>query len=166
LAYEQEFSEASDGIIELPRISGGYETPSYMRWASINELGLRYVNTHYISPNDVLSDAHGSQKGWAYLHSQFEEYVKWLSENAPGLRNLTALEGGMAVQRYTRLAVMTKSVGNNIEIDLGNFYDEAWLMMRSSKEPQSIEGGKITPVTSDLYLIQVMKDHVVIGFTE
>lgn len=166
LAYEQEFTEAPDGIIELPRISGGYETPSYMRWAAINELGLHYVNTHYISPNDVLSDAQGSQKGWTYLHGKFEESIKWLTETAPELRNLTALEGGMAVQRYTRLAVMTHRTAGSLEIDLGNFYDEAWLMVRSSQPPQSIEGGKITQITSSLYLIQALKDHVVIGFTE
>jgi hypothetical protein len=166
LAYQQEFSEAADGIIEFPRISGGYETPSYMRWASINELSLRYVNTHYISPSEVLTDARGPQRGWTYLHDKFEEYVKWLTDDAPGLRNLTALEGAMAVQRYARLAVMTKQTGDSLEIDLGNFYDEAWLMMRSPRAPQSVDGGKVTQVTSDLYLIQASKDHVIIGFTE
>lgn len=166
LAYEQEFSEAEDGIIEVPRILGGYELTSYMQWASINELGLHYVNSYYISPSDVLTDAYGSKKGWIYLHDQFEEYVKWLSESAPGLRNLTALEGAMAVQRFTRLAVKTQNVGGKLEISLGNFYDEAWLMMRSSKTPKSIDGGLITKVSSNLYLIQALKEHVEITFTE
>lgn len=166
LAYEQEFTEAEDGIIELPRISGGYDETNYMQWASINELALHYINSHYISPTDVLMDAKGPQKGWTYLHDRFEEHVKWLSENAPGLRNLTALEGAMAVQRFARLAVRTSNTENKTDIYLGNFYDEAWLMMRSTKKPLSIEGGKITQVTSDLYLIQALKDHVVVKFSE
>jgi hypothetical protein len=166
LAYEQEFSEAEDGIIELPRILGGYDPASFMRWASINELGLHYINSYYISPVDVLTDAKGPQKGWAYLHDQFEKYVKWLSATAPGLRNLTALEGAMAVQRFVRLAVKTEIADGKVNISLGNFYDEAWLMMRSSKVPSSIEGGNITPITSDLYLIQALKNRVVITLTE
>ncbi len=166
LAYEQEFSEAADGIVEFPRIVGGYEPASYMRWASINELGLHYVNSYYISPSDVLSDARGPQKGWEYLHGQFEKYVKWMSETPPGLRNLTALEGAMAVQRFARLAIKTEITGRKVDISLGNFYDEAWLMMRSSKTPQSIEGGNITPVTSNLYLIEALQDHVIVMLSE
>jgi hypothetical protein len=166
LAYQQEFSESPDGIIEFPRISGGYEPTSYMRWASITELSLHYVNSYYISPSEILADARGPQTGWEYLYKQFEKYTKWMSENAPGLRNLTALEGGMAVQRFARLAVKMETTGNQVDISLGNFYDEAWLMMRSSKKPVSIEGGNMTPVTSSLYLIQALKDHVVITIAE
>jgi hypothetical protein len=114
----------------------------------------------------VLSDARGPQKGWTYLHGQFEEYVKWLSETAPGLRNLTALEGAMAVQRFARLAVKTGNADGKVDISLGNFYDEAWLMMRSSKTPLSIDGGNLTQVTSDLYLIQALKEHIMITVTE
>lgn len=166
LAYEQEFSEAPDGIIELPRILGGYEPSSYMQWASINELGLHYINSYYISPIEVLADAQGSRKGWSYLSDQFEEYVRWLSEHAPGLRNSTALEGAMAVQRFDRLALKTAYTQSRTDIYLGNFYDEAWLMMRSAKAPQSIDGGTVTQVTSSLYLIQALDDHVVVKFKE
>lgn len=166
LAYEQEFSEALDGIIELPRIVGGYDLTSYFRWAAINELSLHYVNSYYISPNDVLSDASGPQLGWEYLHKQFEDYVKWVTNSAPGLQNKTALEGAKAVQRFARLAMKTRQVNGSLEIDLGNFYDEAWLMMRTSKKPVSLDGGVITQVSSDLYLIQARKSKIVIRFEE
>ena len=166
LAYEQEFSEAPDEIIELPRVVGGYELSDYMRWAGINELELHYINSYYISPDDVLADAHGPQKGWDTLHRRFEEYVQWLSENAPGLRNLTALEGGMAVQRFARLEVKTEKEDGRVDILLGNFYDEAWLMLRSSKALQSIDGGTVTQVSSNMYLIRALKPHILITFME
>ncbi len=166
LAYEQEFSEAPDGIIELPRVVGGYVLSSYFRWAAINELSLHYVNSYYISPTEVLSDASGPQLGWEYLHKQFEDYVKWVTNSAPGLQNKTALDGAMAVQRFVRLAMKTTQVNGSLEIDLGNFYDEAWLMMRTSKKPVSLDGGVITQVSSDLYLIQAQKSKIVISFEE
>ena len=62
--FVQEFSESADGIVNFPRISFGYDPPSYVRWAAINELGLHYVNSHFFSPNDVLSDAETLQRGW------------------------------------------------------------------------------------------------------
>lgn len=166
LAYEQEFTEAPDGIIELPRIAGGYELPSYMHWAAVNELVLHYINSYYISPHEVLSDAQGQQKGWAYLYNQFEQYVKGISESAPGMRNLTAIEGGIAVQRFARLAISTQIADSGADILLGNFYDEAWLMMRTLKTPLSIEGGKLTQVSPGLYLIQALKPELTIKFQE
>ena len=163
-AYVQEFTEASDGIIELPRIISGYDPDDVQRFAAINELGLHYVNSHFVHPDDILDPLRGADKGWVYLRNQFEAYVKHLEESAPGLRNMTAGEAAIAVQRYARLAVETRQVNGSYEIDLGNFYDQAWLMMRSTKKPQSIQGGAITPVTSNLYLIEALSPKVVISF--
>ncbi len=166
LAYEQEFSEAPDGLIELPRIAGGYDLSDYFRWALINELSLHYVNSYFISPIDILSDANGPQKGWEYLHTQFENYVKWVTASAPGLQNNTALEGAGAVQRFVRLAIKTSEEKGTVRISLGNFYDKAWLMMRTSKKPVLIEGGLITQVSSNLYLIEAQKSEIMISFEE
>jgi hypothetical protein len=164
--YEQEFTEASDGIIELPRIISGYDISDFMKYASINELGLHYVNSHFVHPDDILDPQRGAQKGWANLRDQFEGYVKWLSGAAPGLRNMTSIETGMAIQRFARLAMETKNSNGKLEISLGNFYDEAWLILRSAKRPLSIDGGSITPVTSDLYLVKATKSKITISFGE
>jgi len=163
-AYVQEFTEASDGIIELPRVISGYDPDDVQRFAAINELGLHYVNSHFVHPDDILDPLRGGTKGWAYLRDQFDAYVKHLSDSAPGLRNMTAQEAAIAVQRFARLAVKTETINGAYEIDLGNFYDEAWLMMRSTKKPGLIEGGTITPVTSNLYLIKAIKPKVIIKF--
>lgn len=163
-SYEQEFTEASDGIIELPRIASNYELSDESRYEVINELGLHYVNSHFVHPDDVLDPNRGALKGWAYLHDRYEEYVKWISESVPGLRSMTAREGAIAVQRYARLAVQAKKNNGAFEIDLGNFYDEAWLMLRTTSKPSSIEGGTITPVTSSLYLIKAQNSKVLVRF--
>lgn len=163
-SYEQEFTEASDGIIELPRIISGYDPNDVLRYTAINELRLHYINAHFVHPDDILDADRGALKGWAYLRDRFEEYVKWLSEAAPSLRNMTANEGAIAVQRYARLAIKTEDRNGSFEISLGNFYDEAWLMLRSANKPTAIEGGTITPLNSDLYLIKALKPKVTIKF--
>jgi hypothetical protein len=163
-SYAQEFREASDGIIELPRIVSGYEVDNVARYEATNELALHYINSHFIHPDDVLDPERSAGHDWAYLRDRYEEYIQWVGESAPALRNMTAREAAIAVQRYARLAVKTKTVDNNFQIDLGNFYDEAWLMLRTKVEPKSIEGGTITPITSDLYLIRALKPKVILNF--
>ena len=103
MAYQQEFMEAWDGIIELPRVSSGFDPDEYTYWAVMNELALHYVNSHFFHPDDVIRADRGGDKGWLYLRGKYEEFVKWISEAAPGLRNMTAQEGAMAIQRYDRL---------------------------------------------------------------
>jgi hypothetical protein len=163
-AYAQEFTEASDGIIEVPRIASDYEPDDVARYEVTNELGLHYINSHFVHPDDILDPERGGDHEWAYLRDRYEEYIKWVSESAPGLRNMTAREAAIAVQRYARLAVKTEMNNNSLQIDLGNFYDDAWLMLRTKTRPASIEGGTITPVTSSLYLINAQKPKITVSF--
>jgi hypothetical protein len=163
-SYEQEFTEASDGIIEVPRIISGYDPSTVSRFAAINELRLHYVNSHFVHPDDVLDPERGADQGWAYLRDHFEQYVNWLTGSAPELRNMTAREAAIAVQRFARLAMQTNTDNRTVEIELGNFYDEAWLMLRSTSQPASIEGGTFLPVSTDLYLVKALKSKVRIHF--
>ncbi|MBK7453834.1 MAG: DUF2194 domain-containing protein [Anaerolineales bacterium] len=164
LHYEQEFTEASDGIIELPRIISGYIPDNFVKWTVINELTLHFVNSHFAHPDDVLSKDRGNQQTWDLLRDQFEDYLKWLYSSAPGLRSMTAKQGAVAVQRFARLAVDAQMVNGAYEINLGNFYDEASLMLRTTRKPISIEGGKISEISSDLYLILASKSKIVVTF--
>jgi hypothetical protein len=72
----------------------------------------------------------------------------------------------MAVQRYNRIRLETNYQNDQYVIALDNFYDEAWLMLRSSKKPISIDGGSITQITSNLYLVQALKPNISINFSE
>lgn len=166
--YVQEFTEASDGIIEFPRITSGYDIydNEYMQWAAINELGLHYVNSHFLHPDDLFDPDRGAEKGWDNLRDQYDQFLQWLQDSAPGLRNMTGSEGAMAVQRFARLAMKTNTVNGTLEISLGNFYDEAWLLLRSTKTPLSIDGGTIIPVSANKYLVQALSPEVRIIFEE
>ncbi|MBE0671827.1 MAG: DUF2194 domain-containing protein [Anaerolineales bacterium] len=166
--YVQEFTEASDGIIEFPRVVSGYNMydDEYMQWAAINELNLHYVNSHFLHPDDLLDPDRGAEKGWADLRDQYDRFLQWLKDSAPGLRNMTGREGAMAVQRFARLAMETRDNNGALEITLGNFYDEAWLMLRSDKKPLSVDGGAATQVSSNLYLIQALDSKITVTFEE
>jgi len=163
-SYAQNFEEADDGVIEFPRVVAGYYLYADMKLALINELGLHYVNSHIITPDDILDPVRSAGREWKVMRDQLDQHIKWLQDNTPGLRNMTATEGAMAVQRFYFLKVNATLDETDYTIHLGNFYDEASLMLRSSWEPLSITGGKITKVTSSLYLIVANKPDIKIKF--
>ena len=165
-SYEQEFEESEDGIIEVPRIISGYTVSSFSQWTAINELLLHYVNSHFVHPDDVLDLERSNGQGWTYLRDQFEQYLMWLEGAAPSIRNMSASEGGMAVQRFDRLAIDTDCDSSGCVIYLFNFYDEAWMLMHTTQTPEEILGGTITEISSNLYLIGAQDDRVEIAFKE
>lgn len=162
--HKQSFKEAEDGIIEFPRIVSGYQLYEDGQLARLNELGLHYVNSHFIHPDDILDPERREDRTWAQMRDQFENEVQWVVENAPGIRPMTVSEGAMATQRFYRLKVSTALEAESYTIQLGSFYDEASLMLRTSREPVGITGGTITKVTSTLYLIQANQPEIIVQF--
>jgi hypothetical protein len=160
--YIQNFEEADDGIIEFPRVVSGYFLYEYAQLALINELGLHYVNSHFIHPDDILDPERREDRSWEQMRQQLDQQLMWLTENTPGLRQMIVSEGAMAIQRFDRLKVNAVLEENNYSIHLADFYDEAWLMLRTSQEPVYITGGSITKVTSSLYLIKAEQPDVFI----
>lgn len=162
--YLQDFGEAPDGIVEFPIVSGGYTLYESIQLAVMNELALQYVNSHYLHPYDLLDERQLADSPWVALRSDFAKYLTWLDNAAAGLRPMTAKDAATATQRFSRLKINAGMDGEQYAIHLGNFYDEAYLMLRSTREPADIEGGRITKVTSSLYLIEADQPEIRIQF--
>ena len=162
-AYVQEFETADDGIVEQPRIISGAIIDDYMQMAALSELNMHFVNSHFMHPDDLLDEDRGAALGWEKLRARLDEYMTWMNESAPSLRNLTGSELAGAVQRYGALTVDKEITDQEIRIHLGNFYDEAYLMVRiNDGTPGQVTGGELTNVTGNLYLLHAQESEVVI----
>lgn len=165
--YEQEFDTGDKGIINLPRVVAGAEFTPYLKWKVLNEIGFHYINSHFLHSDDVLDDERGTQNGWKYLRQEYENFIEWIGKIAPGIRNMTAKQAGAAIERYDNLSVSTKYENNSVTVDLGGFYDEAWLMLRLNKGiAYKADGGSIQGITQNLYLIHATKERVTISMKE
>ena len=72
-----------------------------------------------------------------------------------------------AVQRYYYLDVVQEITEDEIILQLSNYQDEAYLMIRiNGREPENlqtcIEGGTLTEMGDGLYLIEASQNHIVI----
>lgn len=162
LPYVQEFGVATDGMVEQPRIvSGGMVDDTYMRLAAMSELNMHYVSTHFMHPDDLLDVDRGAEAGWEVYKGGFEDYLKWLSAAAPGLRKQTGTECSAAIQRYAQLTVSVQSTPKEWLVSLGNFVDEGWLFFRANEgAPGRVTGGELTRLTGDLYLLKANADTI------
>lgn len=161
----QEFDVIENGVVAQPRIISGCNLDNYMKLAALSELNFHYVNSHFTHPDDALDPERGAELGWEKLKSLFTEYLDWLYTAAPNIRNFTGSEMAAAVQRYASLTVSTEVRGEALEIHLGNFVDEAQLMVRFNDDvPREVEGGTLEQLTDTLYLLRAEQPDVTVTF--
>ena len=159
----QEFDVLPDGRVYQPRIISGCDLTPFMELALVSELNMHYINSHFTHPDDALDPERGAEMGWEKLSKNFEEYLKYLYTSAPSIRSFTGSEASAAVQRYAALNVKKQQSGNKLKLKIENFYDEGYFFIRfNSKKYKSIDGGKLTHLTGDLYLLKANKDTVTI----
>ena len=60
-----------------------------------------------------------------------------------------------AIQRYGALVIDKDVSDQELNLKLDNFYDEAYIMIRMNEgTPGNIEGGELTHITGNLYLLR------------
>ena len=150
-------------MIETPRVISGYILEDYAQLLAMAELNFHFVNSHFQHPDDVLDVERGADLGWEEMFRRISDYTEWLYAAAPSIRNLTGIEMAAAVQQYDYLDVKKTLTDSALELELGGFGTQAWLMVRVNEgTPGTVTGGQLTQLTEELYLLQADETHVVI----
>lgn len=166
LAYTQDFQVEENGLISTPRVISGYILDDYVRLVALSELNFHLVNSHFQHPDDVLDEDRGAELGWARMFENLADYVEWLYSAVPGIRSMTGSEIAAAVQRYDYIELKRTDTEQGLALDLINFYDEAWFLLRlnDAQEIASVSGGEITKLNGSLYLVCANAERVEICF--
>ena len=79
---------------------------------------------------------------------------------------MTGSEIAAAVQRYDYIELERVDKPWGIQLDLRNFYDEAWLMLRlnDGQVIAHVTGGEVTQLNDTLYLVRADAERVEIRF--
>lgn len=159
----QEFEVLPNGAVYQPRIISGCDLTPYMELALVSELNMHYINSHFTHPDDALDPERGAELGWEKLSEKFDGYLNYLYTSAPSIRNFTGSETSAAVQRYVATSVKKEIKDGKLVLKINNFCDEAQLFVRFNEEEfTSVDGGSLTHLAGNLYLLQADKDVVTI----
>lgn len=166
-SHGEEFRVDEDGMIYTPRVTSGSYFSDEMKLIALSELNFHYVNTHSISPNDVLNPDAYADQGWPAMLERLKDYEKWLASAAPDMRQANGSETAAAVQRFYYLGVDSELSEEGLTLTLSNFQDEAWLLLRlDGWEPAAgeggVQGGALTHLQGDLYLLEAEEAQVTI----
>lgn len=150
----QEFDVDANGIVDQPRVISGFIMDKFQNIVAISELNMHLVNSHFTHPDDALDAERGALLGWEEMKRRFDDFLSWLYTSAPTLRNTTGTEASAAVQRYVAAVPHTVVGEGNVTITIDNFYDDAQLLVRfNTGTPVDVQGGTLTHMTGDLYLL-------------
>lgn len=164
-SYEQDYCVAEDGIIETPRVTSGFYITDYMMRVAFSELNFHFVQSHFMHPDDTLDEERGAALGWEELYSRYDNYMNYIYTAAPMIRNVSGTGMGEAVREFDKLSVERIEGNNLLELNLGGFYKEAYLLVRiNSGTPVSVQGGEIEAVADNLYLLHAQQDNVIIRY--
>lgn len=164
-ALLQEYDVDENGVVDQPRIISGCDIDDFMTIAAFSELNFHYINDHFTHPDDALDPERGAELGWKELYKRFDGYLDWLYTSAPNIRNFTGTELSAAVQRFIAVTPHIVLQDTRMEIKLDNFYDNAQLMIRfNKKQPHTVDGGTLTHITGDLYILEATTDTITISF--
>lgn len=162
-SYEQEFRVEDDGIISTPRITSGCVIDDYQKLVAFSELNFQYVQSHFTHPDDTMDEDRGASLGWKYMSDSFEEYLRWVYEAAPNIRNVTGSGMGKAVEQYDKLTMTRERTDEGIRIRLGSFSGEASLMLRVNEgSVERTSGCSLEKISGNIYLLEAYSDEIMI----
>lgn len=163
IAYEQEFVVEEDGVISTPRITSGCIIDDYQMLVALSELNFQFVQSHFTHPDDTMDEDRGAASGWKYMSDSLEQYLDWVYQSAPGIRNVTGSGMGRAVERYDRLTLAREYTDEGIRLKLGSFSGEASFLMRINNGTiERTSGCSFEHISGSIYLLTAVSDEVMI----
>lgn len=154
-SYVQEFKISSDGMIELPRLTSGYLDTDVNRWGILSGITSYGYFSHFVHPDDILDDNRNGDKGWRDLFKNYTQINKNLFNNHRWLRPMTASEGANEMIKYLKCEPKYEIKDDYMKIYCNNFYDEAYFILRTEKEIESLEDCDIEEIDKNIYSVKV-----------
>ncbi|RAP73980.1 DUF2194 domain-containing protein [Paenibacillus montanisoli] len=168
LSYIQEFGIASDGIIELPRITSGFIKERFIEWAAMNAASSIGVFSHFVHPDDILDRNRSSAYAWDELFEMLGDFLGMIQDKYGWLRDMTATEGGAATERFSLSEPHFVHKQDGIDGYINRFYEgeELFYILRTEKKITKEKNCSVKRIDENVYLVEVRSEKFSIGLEE
>jgi len=151
--YIQEYEVASDGVIEMPRVTSGYFDVDYNIWLEANTISSLGVYSHFIHPDDLLDDHRGRGLGWVTLYQDFSNLLKRVQETYPWLRSITSTEAGLDVANLLNTEMNIQLSEDSVHVNSTNEGKPLYFILRTDKKIAQLVNCIVEKADEGIYLV-------------
>lgn len=160
----QDFDRNRDGSYDIPRVSSGFEVLNDGYWNQFSSINAYGMFSHFVDSDD-LYDAKKTGQSWKYYRKSLGEFVKTINNRYPWLRASTTSEAANHMDVYSDFDYVTHYLENGDLEFLTNGVADAYLVFRSTKDIDSVEGFVLTNLGDGAYLLRTNNtSHCLIHF--
>jgi len=158
-------------LFNFPRFSSGFYYDKDEMWSLFNAIAIYGYWTHFVHPDDVISDDRGMNKTWKELKQEFDKLIGEVEANHPYLEPIRASE---LTQRYINiedLKIQSEKRDNKIYIGMENYRDPFYMTIRiRNNSIKNISSGTFKEIydteDSKVYLLHVENPDLVVTLGE
>ncbi|MBO8164770.1 MAG: DUF2194 domain-containing protein [Brevibacillus sp.] len=166
LSYTQEYGIASDGIVEMPRVTYGYRIGTYDRWIMANAVTSWGVFSHFVHPDDILDPKRSGGEGWSDLYDGFAAFLDFVHDRFGWLRSMTAADASVEVERWARSKPVFERRPDGLYGYVNHFTGEMYFVMRTEKKLVRTNHCSLLRIDEGVYLVRAERETFSIEWTE
>ncbi|WP_162515324.1 DUF2194 domain-containing protein [Paenibacillus pinistramenti] len=166
ISYVQEFEQAKDGILEMPRVTSGYDDEAFERWTAASVLTSYGFFSHFVHPDDVLDSERSMGMTWEELYKNYSTVMSRLQKNYPWLQAKTATEAAIDMKNLLSSDIELSQSGDVIKGKVTPLQGEASFILRTRKTAANLSGCTVKKIGDGILLVTVTKSEFTIHLSE
>ncbi|WP_310832544.1 DUF2194 domain-containing protein [Paenibacillus pedocola] len=166
VSYVQEFEQSADKILEMPRVTSGYDYDDFERWTAASVLTAYGFFSHFVHPDDVLDSKRSSGKNWEQLYQDYTEKMSQLQEDYPWLKAKTSTEAAIDMKNLLSSNLELQQTSQEIKGRVFPLQDEVSFILRTQKQIGQLSGCTVKKIGDGVLLITVTRSDFTIHLSE
>lgn len=162
-SYVQEFEIASDGIIEMPRVTSGYFDTEYNKWVEANTITSIGVFSHFLHPDDLLDEERGRQQTWKSLYEDYEHLLERLHMTYPWLRSITSAEAAISIANQLQSQLEVRRDKQMLQVKTSSSAAEQYFIIRTNKKIKKLHNCTVDKIDENTYIVTAFEKNFSIG---
>ena len=158
-------------LFNFPRFSSGFYYEKDEMWSLFNAIAIYGYWTHFVHPDDVISNDRSMNKSWSELKQEFDKLIGEVEANHPYLEPIITSE---LTQRYINiedLKIQSEKRENKIYIGMENYREPFYMTIRiRNNSIKNISSGTFKEIydteDSKVYLLHVENPDLIITLGE
>ena len=163
-AYVQEYEIASDGIIEMPRVTSGYTERPFDRWAEANVMTSLGIYSNFLHPDDAISEDRSYNMTWEEIYKGYEENMARIEKTYPWVRAMTATEAALEMARVMKTDMRWTVNEAGIEGELSGQDENVFFILRTERKIGRLTNCTVKRIDGGVFLVTVYDNRFKLEF--